>query len=115
MDRRYDLRLDQPGLGQQRHLDVRVPLLQTARTLRHRTYNVATGRLTTNRELVDAITATLPDAYIDPPAGRNPQDPSHDIYLDITRIREDTGYQPEYDTDSAVADYLNWLNAGHPR
>ena len=25
------------------------------------------------------------------------------------------GYQPAYDTQSAVADYLAWLRAGHPR
>jgi UDP-glucose 4-epimerase len=92
-----------------------IALLQTARTLRHRTYNVAAGRLTTNRELTDAIKAIVPDARVDLPAGRYPQGPAHDIYLDISRIREDTGYQPEYDTRRAVADYLGWLRTGHPR
>ena len=92
-----------------------IALLQTARTLRHRTYNVAAGRLTTNRELLDAITAIVPDARVDLPADRSPQGPARDIYLDITRIREDTGYQPEYDTGRAVADYLEWLRTGHPR
>jgi UDP-glucose 4-epimerase len=92
-----------------------IALLQTARTLRHRTYNVAAGRLTTNQELIDAITGIVPDAHVDLPAGRNPQGPAHDIYLDITRIRKDTGYQPEYDTARAVADYLDWLHTGHPR
>jgi len=37
------------------------------------------------------------------------------ICLDISRLRQDTGYQPAYDTQSAVADYLAWLRAGHPR
>jgi UDP-glucose 4-epimerase len=90
-----------------------IALLQTVRTLRHRTYNVASGRLTTNRELVAAVRAIVPDARIDLPEGHGPL--AHDIYLDITRIREDTSYQPEYDTDRAAADYLDWLRTGHPR
>ena len=36
-------------------------------------------------------------------------------YLDITRLRQDTGYQPAYDTRCAVADYLAWLREGHDR
>jgi UDP-glucose 4-epimerase len=92
-----------------------IALLQTARTLRHRTYNVAAGRLTTNQELIDAIRTIVPDARVDLPAGRSPHGPADDIYLDIARLREDTGYQPEYDTRRAVADYLDWLRTGHPR
>jgi UDP-glucose 4-epimerase len=92
-----------------------IALLQTAETLRHRTYNVAAGHLTTNRELLDAIRAIVPDAGVDLPAGRSPDGLAHDIYLDINRIREDTGYQPEYDTARAVADYLDWLRTGQPR
>ncbi len=92
-----------------------IALLQTAPALRHRTYNVAAGRMTTNQELIDAIRAIVPDARVDLPAGRSPDGPTHDIYLGITRIREDTGYQPEYDTEHAVADYLDWLRTDHPR
>ncbi len=92
-----------------------IALLQTVPTLRHRTYNVASGRLTTNQEIVDAIKAIVPDARVDLPRGRDPQGQPHDIYLDITRIREDTGYQPEYDIRRAVGDYLDWLRTSHPR
>ena len=38
-----------------------------------------------------------------------------DHYLDITRLDEDSGYQPEYDAGRAVADYVDWLRAGHGR
>jgi UDP-glucose 4-epimerase len=92
-----------------------IALLQTAPTLRHRTYNVAAGRLTSNREIIDAIRAIVPDARVDLPCGRRPDGPAQDIYLDTTRLREDTGYQSGYDTDRAVADYLDWLRTGHPR
>jgi UDP-glucose 4-epimerase len=29
--------------------------------------------------------------------------------MDITRLREDTGFRPEYDVEQAVPDYVNWL------
>jgi hypothetical protein len=47
-------------------------------------------------------------------AGRNPKGPADDIYLDITRIREDTGCQSEYDTgahisqESAGSGWVGW-------
>lgn len=30
-------------------------------------------------------------------------------YLDITRLREDTGFRPERDVKRAVPDYIDWL------
>ena len=36
-------------------------------------------------------------------------------YLDIARIHQDTGYQPAYDAERAVADYIGWLRAGNER
>jgi UDP-glucose 4-epimerase len=36
-------------------------------------------------------------------------------YLDISRIRADTGYQPEHDTERAADDYIAWLRAGNTR
>jgi UDP-glucose 4-epimerase len=30
-------------------------------------------------------------------------------------LRQDTGYQPAYDTRRAVSDYLAWLREGHDR
>jgi UDP-glucose 4-epimerase len=90
-----------------------IGLLQLAPELKHRTYNIASGRTTANAEVVAAIKALAPDARVDLPAGRNPQ-PQDDFYLDIGRLRDDTGYWPEYGVDRAVADYLAWLRAGNP-
>lgn len=90
-----------------------IALLQLADHLNHRTYNVATGHATTNGELVDAIKRVIPGAQIDLPEGHDPNRPGGDIYLDITRIHQDTGYQPAYDTERAVADYVDWLRAGN--
>jgi UDP-glucose 4-epimerase len=92
-----------------------IALLQTAPKLRHSTYNVASGRPTTPGQVADAIRAVIPDAKINLPAGRDPNGSGEDIYLDITRLRDDTGYRPAYDLDRAVADYIGWLRAGNPR
>jgi UDP-glucose 4-epimerase len=92
-----------------------IALLQLAPTLNHRTYNVASGRVTTNGEVAAAIRAVVPDARIDLPEGRDPDGPGRDIHLDVTRLRQDTGFRPAYDTGSAVADYVDWLRAGNPR
>jgi len=92
-----------------------IALLHLAPTLNHRTYNVASGRLTTNEELAAAIRAVVPDARIDLPEGRDPAGPPRDVYLDVTRLRQDTGFRPAYDTRRAVADYVDWLRAGNPR
>ena len=90
-----------------------IALLLLADRLNHRTYNVADGRATKNSEIVAAIKAVLPGAQIDLPPGRDPDGPGRDSYLDITRIRQDTGYQPEYSTQRGIAEYITWLQAGH--
>jgi UDP-glucose 4-epimerase len=92
-----------------------IALLQLTDRLSHRTYNVASGRPTTNGELAAAIKKIIPGARIELPAGRAPNGPGDDVYLDITRINQDTGYRPAYDTERAVADYIGWLRAGNER
>ena len=34
-------------------------------------------------------------------------------YLDLSWIREDTGFEPAFTTESAIADYISWLQAGN--
>ncbi|MEO3750349.1 NAD(P)-dependent oxidoreductase [Streptomyces sp. B6B3] len=88
-----------------------IALLTLADRLNHRTYNVASGRATDNAEIIAAIRKVVPDARIDLPTGGTGQR----NHLDTTRIHQDTGYQPAYDTERAVADYIAWLRAGHER
>ncbi|MFD7709698.1 NAD-dependent epimerase/dehydratase family protein [Streptomyces sp. NPDC059785] len=86
-----------------------IALLQLADRLNHRTYNVGSGRLTTNAEVGEALRKVVPGARVGlPDGGRGPH-----LVLDIGRLREDTGYRAEYDTERAAADYLAWLRAGH--
>ncbi|MEV4298809.1 NAD-dependent epimerase/dehydratase family protein [Microbispora rosea] len=90
-------------------------LLQTAATLRHRTYNIGGGRAVANREVAAAIGRALPGAAPALLPGRSPAAPAVDPCLDISRLRQDTGYAPEWDLDRAVTDYIGWLRAGNPR
>jgi nucleoside-diphosphate-sugar epimerase len=86
-----------------------IALLVTARSRRHDTYNVGTGRPYTNRELVTALRAVIPGTRLDLLPGGRPGP-----YLDIARLNRDTGFTPAYDVTAAVADYVAW-RAGNPR
>jgi UDP-glucose 4-epimerase len=55
--------------------------------------------------------AALPAATVELRQGRGPDGPGRDTYLDITHIRDDTGYKPEYALERGMADYVDWLNA----
>jgi UDP-glucose 4-epimerase len=86
-----------------------IALLQLADRLGHRTYNIGSGRATTNAEVIAAIKQVVPGARVDLPTGGE----GGQNHLDITRLQQDTGYKPEYDTERAVADYIAWLRAGN--
>ncbi|GAB2585233.1 NAD-dependent epimerase [Paractinoplanes abujensis] len=86
-------------------------LLQLTEHLRHTTYNVASGHATSNAEVVTALRSVEPSFRAElPSAGDRPR-----TWLDITRLREDTGFEPRYDTAAAAADYVAWLRAGNTR
>ena len=86
-------------------------LLATGAGLRHRTYNVGSGRLTTNREVAAAIARVVPGAAAELTGG---DQSAHAAALDIARLRADTGFAPGYPLDAAVSDYAAWLR-GHER
>ena len=92
-----------------------IALVQTADRLNHSTYNVGSGRVTTHAEIVGAIRDQCPDAEFTLTDGRNPHGPPSDPVLDLTRIHQDTGYQPVYDARSGIAEYIAWLRAGNDR
>ncbi|WP_329059670.1 NAD-dependent epimerase/dehydratase family protein [Amycolatopsis sp. NBC_01480] len=86
-------------------------LLQLAGELRHSTYNIASGRATSNTDVLTAIESVEPGFHFElPSAGPRPVN-----WLDITRLREDTGFEPRYGTAAAAAEYIAWLCAGNER
>jgi UDP-glucose 4-epimerase len=74
---------------------------------------IGTGKATTYGDLAAAIKSIIPHARFDLPTGYDPQGSGRVFELDITRIREDTGFAPQYDLQRAVADYISWLRAGN--
>lgn len=68
----------------------------------------------TNGEVAAAITRLAPGTETGLRDGRGPGS-GPPVRLDISRLRADTGYQPAYDTEHAVADYIAWLRAGNER
>ena len=86
-------------------------LLQTAEKLSHDVYNVGSGRLTSNRELLAAIEGVVPGFKVDLPPGRSLMVP----VMETERLRADTGFTPTFDTRSAVQSHVEWLKAGNPK
>lgn len=87
-----------------------IAAVHMAPTLRHRVYNIGSGTVTTNREVVDAIGADLgsePDLPLRPGRGRSEPDAA----MDMTRLAADTGFAPRFDLARAVHDFRTFLSA----
>ena len=92
-----------------------IALLQTAKTLKYDTYNIGSGRPCRNKEILSAIRKVIPDFNVELREGYNPAGPGQATYMDISRLYQDIGFQPEYNIDTSVADYISWLKAGNER
>jgi UDP-glucose 4-epimerase len=86
-----------------------VALLQTKDKLAYQTYNIGGGRATSNKEIASAIRRNYPRAELPmkPGASAARKDP----YMDLARIKREVGYEPEYDIDRAIDDYVAWLGS----
>ena len=90
-----------------------IALLQTADKLNHRLYSVSTGCATANQDVVNAIQKVFPNFAVELPAGHMPGLPETLWYFDITRLHEDTGFDPAFTLEAGIADYIHWLQAGN--
>jgi len=91
-----------------------IALVQCSPTLRHSTYNIGSGRATSPAQIRDALSRIVPGVVLELAPGRAPGGPGRDTWLDITRLRRDTGYQPAYDLDRGLREYVGWLRDGQP-
>jgi nucleoside-diphosphate-sugar epimerase len=89
-----------------------IQLLTMAKKLNHRVYNLSSGVTVTNRQLADAVRKAVPGAQMELQLGKGPSWRPNN-YLDIARITADTGYNPQYTVETAIADYVRWLRSGH--
>lgn len=86
-----------------------IALLMTEPSLAHTVYNVSSGVPFAAGELVEALNAALPGSGgasvpVETPEG-TPEDAP---YLDIARLRAETGFAPAFDLRAAVAHYVGW-------
>ncbi|MDQ0733449.1 NAD-dependent epimerase/dehydratase family protein [Arthrobacter sp. B1I2] len=87
-----------------------VSALLFAQELSHRTYNVGAGRPVTG----DDIAAAVQKIYGERPVERLPVDPQSRLLhgvLVTDRLEADTGWRPQFDIDSGVAQYADWVEA----
>jgi UDP-glucose 4-epimerase len=86
--------------------------LQLAPALSHTVYNIGGGWSWTNREIAEAVRKAVPEADIRLQPGRSSQPafPS----LDLSRLKADIGWEPRYTLETGIAEYVSWLQAGHP-
>ncbi len=83
-------------------------LLQTAPALKHRLYNISSGRGETYGQFVAAAKKAAPDLQVELKPGSSPRNKPNG-YLDISRAADEVGYKPEYSLEQATADYITWL------
>jgi UDP-glucose 4-epimerase len=77
-------------------------------TLKHTVYNLGSGRETMQGEVAAAVRQVVPHAQTPLQSGKPLQQKPHP-YMDITRVQQDVGYQPEWPLDRAIPDYIAWL------
>jgi len=89
-------------------------MIHTAEKLNHRIYNLGAGKLTTFGEFKNAALSIAPGTDIR--LGKNlgditPTKSPLDINacLDITRIKEELGFKPEYDVHTGMRAYITWI------
>jgi UDP-glucose 4-epimerase len=84
-----------------------IQLLHAAPSLQHKIYNIGSGYVTRNGELVDHIRKVAPSFQAELPPGGN----AEGRYMDLTRTAAEVGYQPEYGVAKGIAEYVDWLHS----
>lgn len=91
-----------------------IQMLHTAERLSHRVYNVGSGQARSNQDIVQAVRRADPGATFDVlKPGRAPGN-SVNPATDLSRIKSDVGYEPEYTLETGIAAYMEWLRT-HPQ
>jgi UDP-glucose 4-epimerase len=91
-----------------------VVLVQQAEKLEHHTYNIGSGRATSNAEFVAAVKKIKPSFDVELQPGKSPSF-RQDAYADISRAGSELGYEPRYSWETGVAEYIDWLEQGNPQ
>jgi UDP-glucose 4-epimerase len=90
-----------------------IALVHTAEKLQYDVYNIGSGKLTPNKEVVEAVKRVVPNFKVELPPGHFPFPPLP--LRETKRLQEDTGFAPKFDIHSAIRHYVDWLKAGNPK
>lgn len=91
-------------------------LVIRAPSLKHHIYNLGSGRSVTYGEIARAAEKAIPGFKVN----LRKSDPGSiefhvrevnmgNFFMDISRIRDELGYEPRYSTERAIAEYTDWL------
>ena len=89
-----------------------VVLACTVEELSSHVFHIGSGCTYTLHDFADGVRASFPGAAIEIGAGLDPRDlgPGGYFRMDITRAREELGYEPRYDPTAAVRDWMEWTD-----
>jgi UDP-glucose 4-epimerase len=90
-----------------------IALVHTAEKLQYDVYNIGSGKLTPNKEVVEAVKRVVPNFKVELPPGHFPFPPLP--LMETKRLQQDTGFAPKFDIRSAIQHYVDWLKAGNPK
>jgi UDP-glucose 4-epimerase len=92
-----------------------IALLQSTHSLKQPVYNIGSGYPTTNHCIARTISKLIPGFDVELPSRPSADGPAASWYFDITALQEDTGFEPRFDLEAGIADYISWLRAGNER
>jgi UDP-glucose 4-epimerase len=85
-------------------------VLACEKPLKHSVYNIGSGQLSAPADVVAAIEAAVPGARARMlPKPVNGPFWRHEQMLDLTRSRDDLGYEPQFDVAKGIADFVRDL------
>lgn len=88
-------------------------LLTVADKLPNRAYNIGGPGKVTNLDIANAVKKVYPNLQFTMKPGLGPRGDQGDTSLDLTRIKNDVGYVPEYDINRGMAEWIDYLKT-HP-
>lgn len=84
-----------------------------ASKLKHRVFNIGSGEMVTLQEVAEMIKGYIPDAKIEIEPGYDLGVPTQG-YIDISRARDELGYQPDFKKELALRDYIEQIRPNLP-
>ena len=83
-------------------------IMLEASTLRYPVYNISLGRPLTLFDMISAIREAYPAVKFVEPLPEEDPTAKDTLALDVTRMREDLGFEPKYDMVSSLREFIEW-------